>query len=50
MKSLVSLFISTRNKAGDGYEWGGVFAMNPGEKFLSEEEYTSLIEEIRKYL
>ena len=37
-------------KYTDGYEWGGVFAMNPGEKFLSDAEYASLIEEIRKYL
>ena len=37
-------------KYTDGYEWGGTFAMNPGEKFLSDEEYTALIEEIKKYL
>ena len=37
-------------KYTDGYEWGGVFAMNPGEKFLSDAEYASLIEEIRTYL
>ena len=34
--------------AGDGLF--AVFAMNPGEKFLSDAEYASLIEEIRKYL
>ena len=37
-------------KYTDGYEWGGTFAMNPGEKFLSDEEYAALIEEIKKYL
>ena len=26
------------SKYKDGYEWGGVFAMNPGEKTLSDEE------------
>ena len=29
---------------------GEFLAMNPGEKFLSDAEYASLIEEIRKYL
>ena len=37
-------------KYTDGYEWGGTFAMNPGEKFLSDEEYAALIDEIKKYL
>lgn len=37
-------------KYEDGYEWGGVFAMNPGEKYLTELEYDELISEIRKYL
>ena len=32
------------------FQWGGTFAMNPGEKFLSDEEYAALIEEIKKYL
>ena len=34
-------------KYTDEYEWGGVFAMNPQQKFLSDEEYTALIEEIK---
>jgi len=34
-------------KYRDGYEWGGVFAMNPKEKFLSEAEYGELIDLIR---
>lgn len=37
-------------KYKEGYEWGGVFAMNPGEKYLTEEEYTELIEKIRREL
>lgn len=37
-------------KYKDGYEWGGVFLMNPKEKFLSDEEYDALISEIKKYL
>ena len=31
-------------KYKDGYEWGGVFAMNPGEKYLTEQEYAELVE------
>ncbi len=34
-------------KYRDGYEWGGVFAMNPKERFLSEAEYGELIDLIR---
>ena len=37
-------------KYKDEYEWGGVFAMNPGQKTLSEEEYASLIEKIKAHL
>jgi len=37
-------------KYKDGYEWGGTFAMNPKEKFLSEEEYSEIIAELKKYL
>ncbi len=37
-------------KYKEEYEWGGVFAMNPGEKTLTEEEYQSLIEKIKEYL
>ena len=33
-------------KGGD--EWGGVFQMNPGKVFLSDEEYAQMIGEIRK--
>jgi len=34
----------------DGPDYGGVFRMNPGETYLSDEEYASMIEEIKKYL
>ena len=37
-------------KYTDGLVNGVAFCMNPGEKFLSDAEYASLIEEIRKYL
>ena len=37
-------------KYKDQYEWGGVFAMNPGEKFLSDEQYIEMVEEIREAL
>ena len=37
-------------KYKDEYVWGGVFAMNPGQKTLSEEEYASLIEKIKAHL
>lgn len=37
-------------KYKEEYEWGGVFAMNPGEKTLTEEEYQALIEQIKEYL
>jgi len=34
----------------DSFEWGGTFAMNPDRKHLSAEEYTELIEKIKKEL
>ncbi len=37
-------------KYKDGYEWGGVFAMNPQETLLSKEEYDTMIEQIRSRL
>lgn len=37
-------------KYKDGYEWGGVFAMNPAQKHLTEDEYQSLIEMIKAHL
>ena len=33
-----------------GYEWGDVFGMNPGRTFLSQEEYTRIIEQIKLHL
>ena len=37
-------------KYTDEFEWGGVFAMNPQQKFLTEEEYAELIETIKANL
>ena len=37
-------------KYKDGFEWGGTFVMNPGEKFLSDEEYKEMIEKIKAAL
>ena len=37
-------------KYKDGFEWGGVFAMNPQEKTLTEEGYQELIDLIRTRL
>ena len=34
----------------DEFEWGGVFAMNPGRVTLSDEEYADLIEIIKANL
>ena len=34
----------------DGYERGGVFAMNLGEKYLTEQEYAELVEKIKNEL
>lgn len=32
------------------YEWGGVFEMNPKQKFLTEDEYADIVEKYRKAL
>ena len=37
-------------KYKDGYEWGGVFAMNPGQTTLSDAEYAAMIEKIKANL
>lgn len=37
-------------KYTDEFEWGSTFAMNPDRKYLSEEEYLEMIEEIRAAL
>ena len=37
-------------KYRDEFEWGGVFAMNPQQKFLTDAEYDELIAELKKYL
>ena len=33
-----------------GDEWGGVFQMNPGKVYLTEEEYAEMIEKIKANL
>ncbi len=33
--------------ADDKFEWGGVFAMNPKRKFLSDGEYAQLVDAIK---
>ena len=37
-------------KYKDQYEWGGVFAMNPGQTLLSDSEYEEMIEKIKACL
>lgn len=37
-------------KYAGGFEWGGVFAMNPNKVYLTEEEYAVIIEAIKKEL
>ena len=37
-------------KYKDEYEWGGVFAMNPGQTYLTDEEYSDMIAKIKANL
>ena len=37
-------------KYKDGFEWGGVFEMNPGKTYLSPEEYGEMIEKLKAAL
>ena len=37
-------------KYKDGFEWGGVFAMNPGKTLLTEAEYAEVMEKIKACL
>lgn len=37
-------------KYKDGFEWGGVFAMNPGQTYLSDADYAEMIEKLKKAL
>ena len=37
-------------KYRDGFEWGGVFAMNPGKVFLTDAEYADMIAKIKAAL
>ena len=34
----------------DPFEWGGVFAMNPDRKYLTEDEYAEMIQKIKDNL
>lgn len=37
-------------KYKDGFEWGGVFAMNPGQTYLSDADYAQMIEKLKNAL
>lgn len=37
-------------KYRDEFEWGGVFAMNPNRKYLTDAEYAEMIEKIKANL
>ena len=37
-------------KYKDGFEWGGVFEMNPKKVFLSDQEYADIIAQIKSHL
>lgn len=37
-------------KYKDAFEWASTFAMNPGEKYLSDEEYIDIIDKIKDAL
>lgn len=37
-------------KYKDGYKWGGVFAMNPHEVYLTDAEYSQMIDAIKDNL
>ena len=37
-------------KYKDGFEWGGVFEMNPGKTYLTDAEYAEMIEKIKAAL
>ena len=37
-------------KYKDEFEWGGVFAMNPGQTLLTDEQYAEMIEKIKANL
>ena len=45
---IICISILFQNK--DQYEWGGVFAMNPGEKKLTDEEYEKMVKRYQEKL
>lgn len=42
------MHLCPKYKGGD--EWGGIFQMNPGKVYLSEEEYAEMVEKIKANL
>lgn len=48
--TLSHLHVHIVPKYKDGYEWGGVFAMNPGETLLTDGEYEEIIAAIKANL
>lgn len=44
----VHFHIVPKYEGGD--QWGSTFVMNPGQVYLSDDEYNGLIEQIRKHL
>lgn len=47
---LPHLHIHLAPKYIDGTDFGGIFTMNPQQKYLSDVEYTELVEKIKKEL
>ena len=39
-----------RDRYKDEFEWGGVFAMNPGQTYLTDAQYAEMIEKIKANL
>lgn len=48
--TLTHIHMHIAPKYADGYGFGGVFEMNPQKTYLSEEEYQSLIAQIKAHL
>lgn len=47
---LPHLHIHLVPKYTDGTDFGGIFAMNPQQKYLSDAEYTELVDKLKKEL
>ncbi len=48
--TLTHLHMHIAPKYKDGYKFGGVFEMNPQQTYLSDEEYSKMIEDIKANL